>query len=114
MIATIEEEVCTFCPVQLMAGGYCFQGVWDTLQSVGGGFFFLANNNGFDTQLPELKIRQIVDIGIYLGRGNLEIPCKVQELFYDTDGAYVYAQLRFLALDDKRRQEIKHWLGLLW
>lgn len=111
------EEISIFCPVRLHFGGRRFDGVMDTLDSRGGTFYILTEEEpphlGTEGRLALQRERRM-DLVLGEGLAALRIPCRVRGMHFDEDGLFVYVGLCFLSQDAEAKKRLDGFIGALW
>jgi hypothetical protein len=115
-LSNAPEEISIFCPVRLYLGHRSFDGLMDTIDSRGGTFYVLTDDEpsqpGSEPRLAMQRERR----GELLLRGgdrDLRIPCRVRGMRFDDDGLYVYVGLNFL-LDGEEKRRLESLIASLW
>jgi hypothetical protein len=111
------EEISTFCPVRLYLANRRFDGLMDTLDSKGGNFYVLT-----DDDLPQpgskervaLQRETRVELAIGSAASELRIPCRVRGIRIDEDGFFAYLGLDFIINEDSVRRRLEGFIASLW
>jgi hypothetical protein len=111
------EEISTFCPVRLYLGNRRFDGLLDTLDSKGGSFYVLT-----DEDLPKLgtpkrtdmQMETRVELAIGSSENELRILCRVRGMRIDEDGLFVYLGLDFILGEDADKRRLDDFIASLW
>jgi len=110
------DEISIYCPVRLCLGDRSFDGLLDSLDSRGGNFYVLTDDDpaspGTEARMALQKHRR-GELLLGTGPSALRIPCRVRGMRFDEDGLYVYVGLRFMqeAYSDRRLGE---FIAALW
>lgn len=111
------EEISTFCPVRLYLANRRFDGLLDTLDSKGGSFYVLTDND-----LPQpgskerhaLQMETSVELAIGSSASELRIPCRVRGMRIDEDGLFAYVGLDFVISEDSVKRRLEEFIASLW
>jgi hypothetical protein len=110
------EEISIFCPVRLYLGHRSFDGLMDTLDTRGGNFFVLTDDEpsgpGSEARIAMQRERR-GELILKGGDRDLRIPCRVRGMHFDEDGMYVYVGLKFL-LDGDEKRRLEGLIASLW
>jgi hypothetical protein len=112
-----NEEISTFCPVRLYLANRRFDGLLDTLDSRGGSFYVLTDDDLAQPGTPRRQLLQketLVELAIGSGANELRIPCKVRGMRIDEDGLFVYLGLDFLLREDAEKRRLDDFISALW
>jgi hypothetical protein len=116
-LASPAEEISTFCPVRLYLANRRFDGLLDTLDSKGGTFYVLTDNEPSQTdsrQRVNLQMETQVELAIGSSENELRIACKVRGMRIDEDGLFVYLGLEFLLGSDLEKRRLDDFIAALW
>ncbi len=111
------EEISIFCPVHFYLGSRRFDGLLDTLDSLGGTFFLFTEDEQPHQGTPIRESFQMEMWGeLVLGskENGFQIPCRVRGVRLDEDGLYAYIGLHFVLDSDQERRRLKEFIALLW
>jgi hypothetical protein len=111
------EEISIFCPVRFYLGSRHFDGLLDTLDSKGGTFFLLTEDEQphHGTPLREsFQTETRGDLVIGSGDHGMRIPCRVRGMRIDEDGLYAYIGLGFLLESDDDKRRLEEFIASLW
>jgi hypothetical protein len=111
------EEISIFCPVRFYLGSRHFDGLLDTLDSKGGTFFILTEDEQPHHGTPIRESFQSETKGdLVIGRGGngIRIPCRVRGMRIDEDGLYAYIGLQFLIQTDREKKRLEEFISSLW
>ncbi len=111
------EEISIFCPVRFYLGSRHFDGLLDTLDSNGGTFFLLTEDEPAHLGTPireAFKSETCGDLVVGSGENGFRIPCRVRGLRIDEDGLYAYIGLQFLLETDREKVRLEEFIAALW
>jgi hypothetical protein len=111
------EEISIFCPVRFYLGSRHFDGLLDTLDSNGGTFFLLTEDEQPHHGTPLRESFQTESRGdLILGGGenSFRIPCRVRGLRIDEDGLYTYIGLNFVLEGEHEKHRLEEFISALW
>ncbi len=111
------EEIHIFCPVRLYLGRQVFDGLLDTLDSRGGTFFVMTEENPAvpgTEQRRTLQRERKGELVLQHPAGALRIPTRVRGIRFDEDGLYMYVGLRFLLATEEEKRRLNDLIGTLW
>jgi hypothetical protein len=111
------EEISTFCPVRLYLANRRFDGLLDTLDSKGGSFYVLTDND-----LPQpgskermaLQMETRVELAIGPSQSELRIPCQVRGMRIDEEGLFAYVGLDFMIVEESVKRRLEDFIAALW
>jgi hypothetical protein len=113
----LAEEISTFCPVRLYLANRRFDGLLDTLDSKGGSFYVLTDEELAQPGSPQgvlLRKENLVELAIGSSEHELRIPCKVRGMRIDEDGLFVYLGLDFVLREDADKRRLEDFIASLW
>ncbi|MDQ3002857.1 MAG: hypothetical protein M3Y08_16540 [Fibrobacterota bacterium] len=111
------EEISTFCPVRLYLANRRFDGLLDTLDSKGGNFYVLTDNDPPRSGSKEriaLQMETRVELAIGSSQKELRILCLVRGMRIDEDGLFAYVGLNFMIGDESVRRRLDDFISALW
>jgi hypothetical protein len=111
------EEISTFCPVRLYLANRRFDGLLDTLDTRGGSFYVLTDDDLAQPGTPRrdmLQKESKVELAIGSSENELRIACKVRGMRIDEDGMFVYLGLDFLLVEDGDKRRLGDFIAALW
>lgn len=111
------EEISTFCPVRLYLANRRFDGLLDTLDSRGGSFYVLTDEDRAQPGTPQRHLLQkesLVELAVGSSANELRIPCRVRGMRIDEDGLFVYLGLDFLLREDGEKRRLDDFIAALW
>ncbi|MDB5047697.1 MAG: hypothetical protein JWO30_768 [Fibrobacteres bacterium] len=111
------EEISTFCPVRLYLANRRFDGLLDTLDSKGGNFYVLTDNEPpqqGSRQRSDIQMETTVELAIGSSENELRITCRVRGMRIDEDGLFVYLGLDFLFGGDAEKRRLDDFIASLW
>ncbi|GEM_PF-2365345 len=111
------EEISTFCPVRLYLANRRFDGLLDTLDTKGGSFYVLTDDDLASpgtTQRNLLQKETQVELAIGSSENELRIACKVRGMRIDEDGLFVYLGLDFQLREDSDKRRLDDFIASLW
>ncbi|MEO6096657.1 MAG: PilZ domain-containing protein [Fibrobacteria bacterium] len=113
----LAEEISTFCPVRLYLANRRYDGLLDTLDSKGGSFYVLTDEDLARAGSPQslmLQKENLVELAIGSFGHELRIACKVRGMRIDEDGLFVYLGLDFVLGEDKDKRRLDEFIASLW
>jgi hypothetical protein len=113
----LAEEISTFCPVRLYLANRRYDGLLDTLDSKGGSFYVLTDEELAQPGSPQgvlLQKEHIVELAIGSSEHELRIVCKVRGMRIDEDGLFVYVGLDFMLREDSDKRRLDDYIASLW
>ena len=111
------KEISTFCPVRMYLANRRFDGLLDTLDSKGGSFYVLTDQ---DFPLPgtrqrnNLEMETRLELAFGSSESELRIPCRVRGMRIDDDGLFMYVGVDFLLEQDLERRRLDDFIASLW
>ena len=112
-----EETISIFCPVRFYLGSRHFDGLLDTLDSKGGTFFILTEDEQphHGTAIREsFKTETRGDLVLGSRENGIRIPCKVRGMRIDEDGLYAYIGLNFVLETEQEKNRLEEFIASLW
>ena len=116
-MASPAEEISTFCPVRLYLANRRFDGLLDTLDSKGGSFYVLTDNEPSKAEAhrkTDLHMETRVELAIGSSENELRIACKVRGMRVDEDGLFIYLGLDFLLGGEQEKRRLDDFIASLW
>jgi hypothetical protein len=113
----LPEEISIFCPVRFYLGSRHFDGLLDTLDSKGGTFFLLTEEEQphHGTAIRDaFKSETCGDLVLGSRENGIRIPCRVRGMRIDEDGLYAYIGLHFLLESDREKIRLEEFIAALW
>jgi hypothetical protein len=111
------EEINTFCPVRLYLANRRFDGLLDTLDSRGGSFYVLTDNEMLQPgsrQRAAMQMETRVELAVGPSQHELRIACRVRGMRMDEDGLFVYLGLDFLIGGEAEKRRLDEFCASLW
>ena len=112
-----EEQISIFCPVRFYLGSRHFDGLLDTLDSKGGTFFILTEDEQPHHGTPireSFKTETRGDLVIGGRENGIRIPCRVRGMRLDQDGLYAYIGLNFVLETEREKIRLEEFIASLW
>ena len=112
-----EAAISIFCPVRFYLGSRHFDGLLDTLDSKGGTFFILTEDEQPHHGTPireSFKTETRGDLVLGSRENGIRIPCKVRGMRIDEDGLYAYIGLNFVLETEREKIRLEEFIASLW
>lgn len=112
-----EAAISIFCPVRFYLGSRHFDGLLDTLDSKGGTFFILTEDEQPHHGTPireSFKTETRGDLVLGSRENGIRIPCKVRGMRIDEDGLYAYIGLNFVLETEQEKTRLEEFIASLW
>lgn len=113
----IAEEINTFCPVRFYIGSRYFDGLLDTVDSKGGTFFILTEDEqplqGTPVRLA-FETEAFGDLVLGTRKEAIRVPCRIRGIHIDHDGLFAYIGLDFILETESEKNRLADFVSALW
>jgi hypothetical protein len=113
----IAEEINTFCPVRFFIGSRHFDGLLDTVDSKGGTFFILTEEEQPHYGTAVRHVFETEGFGdLILGTPDhgIRVACRIRGIHIDQDGLFAYIGLDFIQETEIEKHRLEIFVSSLW